>query len=170
VRRLSDRPELRLFARFVLTGVAAGIAAGIGVEQAGWATPGWLVGVGCLVAALLLGTLVLLAADFEPPPGPLVTRLRRTPTDRESGGLRRVERIVDDGLRDVDRFNSRVRPWLVRLAEQRLRHHSAIDLHHDPDSARDLLGGSLWQLMQQPLTTAPTQQELARWVARIEAL
>lgn len=164
-----ERAEPALVGRFVAVGVVVGTVAGLGAAQAGWAAPE-LVGVGCLVGALLLAALVVLGSGYRPPPGPLPAEAPRAPTDRESGGLRRVERTLEDGLREVDRFNSRVRPWLVRLAEQRLRHHGAVDPHRDPETTRDLVGGTLWQLMQQPLTTVPTRQQLAEWVARIEAL
>ena len=159
-----------MLARFGGAGLAAALVGGVATQKSDLGTPPWLVALACFVAVLLLGLGALAIRGFQPPPGRPIALIPRPPTDRESGGLRRVERIIDAGLRDFDRFNLRTRPWLVALAEQRLRHRADIDLDHDPDQARELLGGSLWQLTQQPLTTAPTRAELADWIARLEAL
>lgn len=159
-----------LLLRFGGAAVVAGLVGGIATQQSALATPPWVVGSAAFAGVLLIGLGALAVRDYEPPPGRPYALVPRAPSDRESGGLRRVERVVDTGLRDVDRFNLRIRPWLVTLAEQRLRHRADLDLHDDPDKARDILGGSLWQLTQQPLTTAPSRTELADWIARLEAL
>lgn len=164
------RQDIALVARFAGVGVVGGVLAGIAADQSDVAGPPWLVGVAVLAGTLLLAAGGLAARDYRPPPGRPFGSLRRTRTDRETGGLRRVERMLDAGLAETDRFNLRVRPWLVDLAEQRLRHRAAVDLQHDPDTARSLLGGSLWQLTQQPVTTPPTRAELMDWIARLEAL
>jgi hypothetical protein len=170
---LSDRrrDDLSVLIRF---GAAAAAAEVIGTlvaaNDTGVDAPPWLVGVACAVGVLIVGAGVLASHGYRAPPGRLHRSFHRTRTDRESGGLRRVERLIDNGFRDTDRFNLRVRPWLLELAEQRLRHRSAVDLQHDPDTARTLLGESLWQLTQQPAATAPTRPELADWIARLEAL
>ena len=62
--------------------------------------------------------------SYDPPAGAPLGTAPRTPTDRESGGLLRVERAIENGMLDVDRFNARVRPWLVELAEARLVHRA----------------------------------------------
>ena len=144
------RRDLGTMARFVAVGCVAALIGGIATQKSGLATPPWLV------------ALAAFRRDADARP----RRARRravpaaarpadragapAPTDRESGGLRRVERVDRRGLRDVDRFNLRMRPWLIDLADQRLRHRAGIDPHHDPDTAHDLLGGPLWQLTQQP--------------------
>ena len=163
------RERIATLSRYAVGGLAAGGLGGVAAYQAGAPAP-WVVGVACLIGVLLTGVLIAALAGFHPPAGAPVGAARRKPTDRESGGLRRVERTIDVGLRDVDRFNLRVRPWLVHLAEQRLLHRAGVDLTREPDSARDLLGGTLWQLTQQPRTTAPTQREVGEWIARLEAL
>ena len=83
-----------------------------------------------------------------------------------------MERAIDNGLRDVNRFNQRVRPWLVGLAEQRLRAPRRIDLRFHPDAARTLLGDSLWQIMRAADDDpADEASELADWTRPgIEAL
>jgi hypothetical protein len=166
----SRRREALVLVRYAAAGVVAAVIGFIAARQADTVTPAWVVAGACLIAGLLVGVGAIVWSTYSPPPGSLPTHARRRRTDRESGGLHRVERTIERGLREVEPFNSRVRPWLIRLAEQRLRHHLSVDLDRDPESARELLGGSLWQLMQQPLTTVPTQQQLAEWVARIEAL
>ena len=159
-----------MLVRFGSAALVAAFVGGIAAQQSGLATPPWVVAAACFAGVLLLALGALAIRGYRPPPGRPIALVPRAPSDRESGGLRRVERVVEAGLREVDRFNLRVRPWLVELAEQRLRHRAGIDLQHDPDTAHDLLGGPLWQLTRQPLTTAPTRAELADWIARLEAL
>lgn len=164
------RQDFALVARFVGIGVIGGVLAAVAADQSEISAPPWLIGVAVLAAALLVAAGGLAVRGYQPPPGRPFGFLRRSRTDRETGGLRRVERMIDTGFADLDRFNLRVRPWLLELADQRLRHRAAVDLQHDPDTARTLLGGSLWQLTQQPVTTAPTRAQLADWIARLEAL
>ncbi len=164
------RLDLATMARFAGVGLVAAFIGGIATQKSGLTTPPWLIALACFAAMLLLGLGAVAVRGFRPPPGRPIALVPRAPTDRESGGLRRVERVIDAGLRDVDRFNLRIRPWLIDLADQRLRHRAGIDPHHDPDTAHDLLGGPLWQLTQQPLTTTPTRTELVEWIARLEAL
>ncbi len=171
--RLSDRrrDDLGVLIRFGAAAVAAGVIGTVAAaNDTGVDAPTWLIGVVCAVGVLMVGAGVLASRGYRSPPSRLYRSFHRTRTDRESGGLRRVERLIDNGFRDTDRFNLRVRPWLLEIAEQRLRHRSAVDLHNDPDTARTLLGDSLWQLTQQPATTAPTRPELADWISRLEAL
>ena len=167
----ADGPgDLLLIARYTGVGIVVGIAAAVIAAQSGSATPPWLLAAACVIGGLLVGMGAIVAARFRAPPGARPPPARRMRTDRESGGLQRVERTIERGYAEVERFNLRMRPWLVELAEHRLRHHAAIDPHREPDRARELLGGTLWQLTQQPLTVAPTRHQLAEWVARIEAL
>lgn len=168
------RQELRILLRFAGFGI---VVAGLGylaATQADTHPAPILVAAACFTAALLVAGGLVVAAGFEPPPGSLRSpSLRRRRTDRESGGLQRVARTVERSTVEVDRFNDRLRPWLVRLAAQRLRRRGAdLDalLESDPDSVRNLLGDSLCTLIRHPLTTAPTQQQLTDWVSRIEAL
>jgi F0F1-type ATP synthase assembly protein I len=173
-QRASRRRELRVLARYTGAGLVAAVIGYIASRSTHTVTPPWLVVAACVIVGLLVGVAAIVWSTYTPPPGSLPTLSRRRRTDRESGGLHRVERTIERSLREVEPFNARVRPWLIRLAEQRLRHHLTVDrystLEANPESARELLGGSLWQLMQQPLTTVPTQQQLAEWVARIETL
>jgi hypothetical protein len=162
--------DLLLVARYAAVGIVVAIVAGVIAAESGSATPPWLIAAVCVIAGLIAGMGATVVARFATPPGRLPPPTRRLRTDRESGGLQRVERTIERGYAEVERFNLRVRPWLIELAEHRLRHHAAIDPHREPDRAREILGGSLWQLTQQPLTASPSPQQLADWVARIEAL
>jgi hypothetical protein len=173
-RAASRRAERFVLGRYAALAVAAGGIGWVTAAESHTGTPPPVVGLACFVGGLLAGAAAIVWAAYRPPPGSLATMAPRRRTDRESGGLQRVERTLERGLNDVDRFNDRVRPWLVRLTEQRLRHHAALDLYElvvtEPESAHQLLGGSLCKLIREPRTTAPTRPELAEWVARIEAL
>ncbi len=156
-------------ARYAGIGLAAGVIGALIAYESGQPVP-WLVGTACLIAVLLIGTVVTAVGSYDPPAGAPLGTAPRTPTDRESGGLLRVERAIKNGMLDVDRFNVRVRPWLVELAEARLVHRAGVDPSRDPEAARDLLGPSLWQLVQRPRTNAPSQREFGEWIARLEAM
>jgi hypothetical protein len=164
-RSSPGRDELIAFARCAAAGLVAAVVGAVIAYQTGTATPPWLIGAVCLAGGLLLGGAAVVSSAYHPPPGSLLPPSVRTRTDRESGGLQRVERMLERGVDEVDRFNSHLRPWLVQLAEQRLRHHPSGD-----HLSRERLGDSLWQLTQQPLTTAPTRKQLAEWISRIESL
>jgi hypothetical protein len=165
------RREVAELARYAAAGVIAGVVAWAAFSHSGTGSVRpWLVVTVCVTGALVIGTLATLWRIYQPPSAPARTPAPRMRTDRESGGLQRVERAIEGGLSDVQRFNERVRPWLVRLAEHRLRRKHAIDPRVHPDAARTLLGDSLWQIMRAPMTTPPTRQQLAEWVSRIEAL
>jgi hypothetical protein len=155
--------DLVLFARYAGLGVAASVAGTVVAYQLGTATPPWIIGTVCLAGGLLLGGGAVVASAYRPQPAHLRAPSIRSRTDREAGGLQRVERTLERGFAEVERFNLRVRPWLVDLAGQRLR-------RHDPTGHRELLGGSLCQLIEKPLTVPPTRKQLAEWIARIEAL
>ncbi len=163
--------ELIDLARFGGAGLVAGVAAWAVIAHSGTSSVRpWLVVSLCVVGALVVGTLATLWRVYQPPSAPAKAAEPRMRTDRETGGLQRVERAIDNGLTDVNRFNDRVRPWLVRLAEHRLRRNHSIDPRFHPEAARTLLGDSLWQIMRAPMTTPPTRQQLAEWLTRIEAL
>ncbi len=163
------RVRILTAARYAGIGLAAGALGALIAYESGQPVP-WLVGTACLIAVLLIGTLVTALGSYNPPAGAPFGTASRTQTDRESGGLLRVERAIKNGMLDVDRFNARVRPWLVELAEARLVHRGGVDPSREPDAARGLLGPSLWQLIQAPRTVAPTQREFGEWIARLEEL
>jgi hypothetical protein len=173
LRRLPEGPAQKRFelggaGRYVVPCVAVGLLAAGVVTGAASGTPSWLVVTLCVTAALLAAGGNLIWSAYEAPPGSLAAAPARRRTDRESGGLQRVERLLENGLTDLDRFNLRLRPWLLQLAGQRLLRHAHVRL--DDEAARPLLGDSLWELTQGPRTTVPSRQQLRDWVTRIEAL
>lgn len=167
------RHELRSVAWFALAGAAAGVLVWGSLAQDNSVRP-WLVITLAVASAVLVGIVWQLwrlqYASPEHAPLEHASAVARTRTDRERGGVQRVERTIEVALADADRFNGRVRPWLIELAEHRLRRRYAVDLRSDPDRARELLGDSLWQMTATPRKTPPSRQELTAWVARIEAL
>jgi hypothetical protein len=163
-----SRRDARTVAWFALAGAAAGVLAWGSLTQDNAVRP-WLV-IALAVTAAVLAALVWRLWLLQYPPPEVARTVARARSDRERGGVQRVERTIEAALADADRFNGRVRPWLVDLAEHRLRRRHAVDLRSDPDRARELLGDSLWQMTRTPRTTPPSRQELTAWVARIEAL
>lgn len=163
------RRDLAVLGRYLGPSVAVGLVAAVVVEHSGSATPPWLVVALCVTAGLLAALGSLIGASFRAPPGALAAAAVRHRTDRESGGLQRVERLLENSLSDLDRFNERLRPWLIQLAGQRLLRRANVRLD-DAEAARPLLGDSLWEMTQSPRTSTPTRQQLREWVARIEVL
>lgn len=72
-----------------------------------------------------------------------------------------------------DRFERRVRPLLVRLADERLRQQRGINRLLEPDRARQIVGEGLWQLMTGPELTGravPTIAAMSDLISAIEAI
>lgn len=130
----------------------------------------WLVLALCLTGAVVAGALRVLTVQVPPPGQALAALPRRVLTDRERGGVVRLARALESGIESVDRFDTRVRPMLARLADHELRRRHGVDLRSHPERARELLGDSLWQIIRTPPTTPPPRRQVAEWVARLEAL
>jgi hypothetical protein len=61
--------------------------------------------------------------------------------------LATIERSVALSRSSAVEFQLRVQPYLRRAAAERLRIRHRIDLDHDPDAARRLLGDATWRLL-----------------------
>lgn len=61
--------------------------------------------------------------------------------------LAAIERSVALSRSSAVEFQLRVQPYLRRAAAERLRIRHRIDLDHDPDAARRLLGEETWRLL-----------------------
>lgn len=77
------------------------------------------------------------------------------------------------GSVERSRFEQRVRPLLIRVADERLRQRHGIDYHADPGPARTIVGEELWHLMtRDPITTgkAPSHREVTALVSAVERI
>lgn len=132
--------------------------------------PAYLVGVA--VAALAVGRVVRMArAPVSQPVA--VADDSDEPAPRGVHELIALEHRLSWGSVDAERFESRVRPLLVRIAAERLRLRHGIDHTRQPDRARSILGDRLWQLMTEPTDPnrrAPSQRALRRIVEGIERI
>jgi hypothetical protein len=130
--------------RFALAAVPALLGVAIAVALRGDATA-------CRVAVLLTGGYgvgILLmwmrratarpVARAAPYHGEVVEPLSQLATIERSVALSRSSAVE---------FQLRVQPYLRRAASERLRIRHRIDLDHDPDAARRLLGDATWRLL-----------------------
>ena len=98
---------------------------------------------------------------FEPLPETLEHRFTRM--------YRHVDRL-SYAVGAPRHYHAGVRPVLAELARDRVRRHHGIDLTDEPERARAVLGEDLWRALTEPLETAPTIQDLDRWLTRLEHL
>lgn len=75
-------------------------------------------------------------------------RLRRYRPERQAApGLREMERMVIFGQASAYDFESRLRPHLVAIADQRLGEHG-LTLQSAPERVRALLGDDAWEIVR----------------------
>ena len=75
-------------------------------------------------------------------------RLRRYRPERDAApGLREMERMVMFGQASAYDFESRLRPRLVAIAEQRLATYG-LTLHSAPERVKARLGADAWELVR----------------------
>jgi hypothetical protein len=151
-------------------GVAAGLVAWLVLSRTGHLVRPWLVLALCVSGGMVACALRVLTVQVPSPSQVLPPLSRRVLTDRERGGVVRLARTIESGIESADRFDLRVRPVLIRLADHALRRRHGVDLRFEPERARELLGDSLWQIIRTPPTTPPPRPQVAEWVARLEAL
>jgi hypothetical protein len=119
------------------------------------------------VAAVATWRLLVAAAPPVDLAGPVVAEPELPANGFDN--LSALEHRLSWGSVDIDRYEARVRPQLVRLTEERLRLRHGVDLAGRPDVARRIVGEPLWQLMVGPPSPAPpTLDHLAELLAQIE--
>jgi hypothetical protein len=131
------------------------------------------------LGAIAVGALVGSFRTLEPAPW------ARSPFERDPekpeqpppiAELDRIDRLVVLGAANEFDLHYRLRPLLRQLAGDRLYGHYGVELDRDPERARQLLGGELWQLVSEERQlgrrTGPglPPAELAAHVERLEAL
>jgi hypothetical protein len=163
----STRP-IREFVLVTLAGAALGTAAWALVAAASYrARPELCLTIGLAVAAIwrLVGATRSEAEPAALPPA--------DPGSHPTGSpeLYLLEHRLSWSSVDAERFELRVRPQLVRLAEERLRQRHGVDRWRQPERARGIVGEPLWLLMTGPPTVRPpTPTQLADLVARLERI
>ncbi|MEN3362660.1 MAG: hypothetical protein V7637_6642 [Mycobacteriales bacterium] len=123
------------------------------------------------VTVALLSTWRLLVAATPPAPlaGPAGAETELSGAGLD--GLSTLAHRLSWGSVDLGRYETRVRPQLARLAEERLRQRHGIDVVGQPDAARRMVGEPLWLLMTGPPSPAtPTRSRLAELLTAIEQI
>jgi hypothetical protein len=127
----------------------------------------------CLVLGPALVASWRLAVAVVPPPEPLVPDSGE-PAAEEGGfaSLSTLEYRLSWSSVDRGRYEERLRPQLVRLAEERVRQRHGVDPATQPDLARRILGEPLWLLMTAPPTSGPppSPSRLAELLSQIERI
>jgi hypothetical protein len=72
--------------------------------------------------------------------------------------------------RDHARWASAVRPRLVDLVDERLRHRHGLTLRRDPARARAVIGDELWTFLHAPVRRGPSPRDMATIIAEIEKI
>jgi hypothetical protein len=139
-----------------------------------------LVGLGISVVAVFAGFLALLlvrrvAAPLRPPPGRTVRRRVTRGQTLHGGGqdslliaLRTWEERLSWADAKQNGFARILLPPLRELVDERLRQRHGITRASEPDRARVLLGERLWMMLEGRVDRAPTAEECAAIVSRLE--
>jgi hypothetical protein len=155
----------------VLGGLALGAAAVPAARYVGTVVP-WAV---ALVAGLVAGVLlaIALAAPAADPPPPEEPRPPGPDANAGLGDLGVLVFTLDAASRDAERFETRVRPQLARLAVDRIWHVHGLDWHTPAGraAAEPVLGPHTRALLTAPPGTLRlTPQALQDWTQELEQL
>jgi hypothetical protein len=155
----------------VLAGLVLGAAVGAFGRLAGFALPWAVTLTGGLAAGVLTAAALRLpAADPDPVPP---ARPSAPPVTAAFGDLGTLRFTVEHGNRDLDRFETGLRPRLVDLAIELLWQRHRLDWRVDADrsAAQELLGPQLTELLTAAPRTLPlTPHTLTRWTRDLEDL
>jgi hypothetical protein len=123
------------------------------------------------VGVAVIATWRLLVAAVPPVDLAAAVVAEPEPAANTFDNLSMLEHRLSWGSVDLERYEARVRPQLIRLAAERLRQHHGVDLVGQPEVARRIVGEPLWQLMTgAPSPAPPTQSRLADLLAQIERI
>ena len=132
-----------------------------------------------VLAAIAIGTLVGSFRMFEPQAW-MRSPFERDPEKPEQpqpiAELDRIDRLVVLGAANEFDLHYRLRPVLRQIAAERLHGLRGIDLDHDPERARPVLGDELWELVRPDRKVGRRSgpglpaADLAGHVARLEQL
>lgn len=126
----------------------------------------------CLVLGLaVVGSWRLAVAVGPPPEPPDPGAADAEPEEGGFASLSTLEYRLSWSSVDRSRYEERLRPQLVRLAEERLRQRHGVDPAAQPDLARRILGEPLWLLMTAPPTGGPpSPRRLAELLTDLERI
>ncbi|HEX3811433.1 MAG TPA: hypothetical protein VHX59_01220 [Mycobacteriales bacterium] len=131
------------------------------------ARPVYCIGLAVAIAVLVVCTQLVLAPG-EPYSG---EREPTTAGQQPYADLYFLEYRLSWGSVERARFEQRVRPLLVRVADERLRQRHGVDYTTDERKARGIVGEDLWQLMTRESISEgkpPTHREVTALVTAIE--
>jgi hypothetical protein len=122
------------------------------------------------VVALAVWRLVVASTPPPEPPDPIPGDVE--PTWGGFANLSTLEHRLSWGSVDRERYETRLRPQLARLAEERLRQRHGVDPARQPDLARQIVGEPLWQLMTGPPVSGdpPTPRLIGDLLTYIERI
>jgi hypothetical protein len=131
-----------------------------------------------VAAFVALRLLMLAVSEVAPPPLPRVAArhgeedadYRWAGTDTLRAAVRRWEQRMEWSQHDHERFSRNVLPVFAELADERLRLKHGFTRASDPRRARELLGESLWQFLDEPGRRPPKARELSTYVEALEKI
>lgn len=133
------------------------------------ANPAYVAGLAVAGAAMLLFTTsVRSAVEVVPEVG-----VEEVPVPRPYRDLISLEERMSWGAVDRHRFDDRVRPYLLRVATERLRQRHGVRLADAPERARAIMGEELWTFLTAPPDPAGRpvgHRQLDSVVRQMEAL
>lgn len=126
----------------------------------------WVLGTAILLVPWTLRTLHGPPPTPDPGFDPNEADLEMRPFSQVERWRRRLETTSDD----VEWFTRVVRARLVVLVGQRLRQRHGVKMAEDPARARAILGGPLYEFLNEPLPRTPTPHELEQLITRMEEI
>ena len=132
-----------------------------------------------VLATIAIGTVVGSFRTFEPEAwmhSPFEREPEKPEQPQPIAELDRIDRLVVLGAANEFDFHYRLRPVLRQIAAERLHGLRGIDLDHDPERAKPVLGDELWELVRPDRKVGRRSgpglpaAELAGHVARLEQL
>ncbi|HEU4949112.1 MAG TPA: hypothetical protein VFT31_18330 [Kribbella sp.] len=133
--------------------------------------PGWFVGMGLAigfgsVAVRLLGPELIETSWPQRYDEELAAQRLRNNDSRTQF----LATWVQESGRDPQTFERLIRPLLLELTRDRLLHRRGIDPEVEPDRARAVVGGGLWELISGPTARTASYAEIEQAVQTIEKL
>jgi len=128
----------------------------------------------CFGVALTVAVVVVAVKLTNAPSEPIAGQVGPTGSGPQPyADLYFLEYRLSWGSVERARFEQRVRPLLIRIADERLRQRHGVDFNADPKQARKIVGEELWQLMTRaPIIEGkpPSHREVTSLVTAVEQI